>query len=101
MAQDNTVRYHWRVLQLLPSKDRPSYVGLRVTVLERPDGELIVQYEGHTVATQEPPRRMDALFCQWRRQRTTAVSKGSESVPLCVQHKCHLSSITTTVGMVG
>ena len=62
VARDNTVKYHWRVLQLLPDDDRPSYAGLRVAVLERPDGELIVQYEGRTVATQEPPPRMGALW---------------------------------------
>ena len=51
VARDNTVKYHWRVLQLLPDAKRPSYAGLRVEVLERPDGQLIVQYQGHTVAT--------------------------------------------------
>ena len=51
VGRDNTVKYHWRVLQLLPDRERPSYAGLRVDVLERPDGELIVQYQGHTVAT--------------------------------------------------
>ena len=51
VARDNTVQYHWRVLQLLPDAKRPSYAGLRVEVLERPDGQLIVQYQGHTVAT--------------------------------------------------
>ena len=48
--------------QLLPDRERPSYAGLRVEVLERPDGELIVQYQRHTVATQEPPPRMGALW---------------------------------------
>ena len=51
VARDNTVKYHWRVLQLLPDAKRPSYAGLRVEVLERPDGQFIVQYQGHTVAT--------------------------------------------------
>ena len=49
VARDNTVKYHWRVLQLLP--DHTSYAGLRVEVLERPDGELIVRYDGRRVAT--------------------------------------------------
>ena len=62
VGRDNTVKYHWRVLQLLPDRERPSYAGLRVEVLERPDRELIVQYQGHTVATQEPPPRMGALW---------------------------------------
>ena len=61
VARDNTVKYNWRVLQLLPDQERTSYAGLRVEVLERPDGELIVRYEGSRVATQEPPPRMGAL----------------------------------------
>ena len=64
VARDNTVKYHWRVLQLLPDRERPSYAGLRVEVLERPDGELIVQYQGHSVAMQEPPPRMGAVWLQ-------------------------------------
>ena len=73
VGRDNTVKYHWRVLQLLPDRERPSYAGLRVDVLERPDGELIVQYQGHTVATQEPPPRMGALWAS-----VTAWSPGPE-----------------------
>ena len=56
------VKYQWRVLQLLPDQERTSYAGLRVEVLERPDGQLIVRYEGHRVSTQEPPPRMGALW---------------------------------------
>ena len=41
---------------------RTSYAVLRVEVLERPDGQLIVRYEGRRVATQEPPPRMGALW---------------------------------------
>ena len=29
VARDNTVKYHWRTLQLLPSPQRPSYAGAR------------------------------------------------------------------------
>ena len=36
VARDNTVKYHWRVLQLLPDRERPSYAGLRVEVLDTP-----------------------------------------------------------------
>ena len=48
---DNTVKYNWRVLQLLPDQERTSYAGLRVEMLERPDGQLIVRYDGRRVAT--------------------------------------------------
>ena len=44
VARDNTVKYHWRVLQLLPGAERPSYAGLRVDVLERADKELMIRY---------------------------------------------------------
>ena len=53
VARDNTVKYQWRVLQLLPGAERPSYAGLRVDVLERADGELMVRYQGEAVEFQE------------------------------------------------
>ncbi len=57
VARDNTVKYHRRVLQLLPGTERPSYAGLQVEVLERPDRELLIRYQGETVDFQEwePP----------------------------------------------
>ena len=73
VGRDNTVKYNWRVLQLLPDPERTSYAGLRVEVLERPDGQLIVRYEGRRVATQEPPPRMGALWAG-----VTAWSPGPE-----------------------
>ena len=39
-AQDNTVRYNWRTLQLLPRVERPSYAGAKIVVLELPGGSL-------------------------------------------------------------
>ena len=53
VARDNTVKYQWRVLQLLPGAERPSYAGLQVEVLERADGELIIRYQGEAVDFQE------------------------------------------------
>ena len=62
VARDNTVKYHWRVLQLLPGAERPSYAGLRVDVLERADGELMVRYQGEAVDFQEGPPPSSALW---------------------------------------
>ena len=73
VGRDNTVKYNWRVLQLLTDRERTSYAGLRVDVLERPDGQLIVRYDGRRVATQEPPPRMGALWAG-----ATAWSPGPE-----------------------
>ena len=62
VARDNTVKYHWRVLQLLPGEERPSYAGLRVDVLERADGELLIRYQGEAVDFQEGPTLSSALW---------------------------------------
>ncbi len=64
VARDNTVKYQWRVLQLLPGAERPSYAGLRVELLERADGELMVRYqgEGEIVDFQEEALRTPALW---------------------------------------
>ena len=62
VARDNTVKYQWRVLQLLPGAERPSYAGLRVDVLERADGELMIRYQGEAVDFQEGPPPSSALW---------------------------------------
>ena len=62
VARDNTVKYHWRVLQLLPGAGRPSYAGLQVELLERADGELMLRYQGETVDFQEATLRSPALW---------------------------------------
>ena len=62
VVRDNTVKYHWRVLQLLPGAERPSYAGLRVDVLERADGELMIRYQGEAVDYQEGPPPSSALW---------------------------------------
>ena len=62
MARDNTVKYQWRVLQLLPGTERPSYAGLRVDVLERADGKLIIRYQGKANVFQAEPPPSSALW---------------------------------------
>ena len=49
VARDNTVKYQWRTLQLLPGEDRPTYAGTRIEVLELPDGWLRAQHSGKTI----------------------------------------------------
>ena len=53
VARDNTVRYRWRTLQLLPGTDRPSYAGAVVDVLEGLDGSLEVEHEGLIVPSRD------------------------------------------------
>ena len=61
VARDNTVRYRWRTLQLLPGTDRPSYAGATVDVLEGLDDSLAVQHEGRDIPSQEAPPRPSVL----------------------------------------
>ena len=62
VARDNTVKYRWRVLQLVPGADRPSYAGLQVEVLERAYGELMIRYLGESVDFQEAPQPSSAIW---------------------------------------
>ena len=61
VARDNTVKFQWRTLQLLPSEDRPSYAGVKVEVLEQSGGQLMVRYGGEVIPHQEAPPRPGAL----------------------------------------
>ena len=61
VARDNTVKYRWRTLQLLPGMERPSYAGTVVEVLEGPDGHLAVRYQGEIIPSQEAPPRPGIL----------------------------------------
>ena len=55
VAKDNTVRFQLHTFQLLPGRERPSYAGAAVEVLEGLDGQLSVRHEGRIVPAQEAP----------------------------------------------
>ena len=61
VGRDNTVKYRWRTMQLLPDRARPSYAGSVVEVLEGLHGQLAVQHEGRIVASQQAPPRPGIL----------------------------------------
>ena len=69
VARDNTVRYRWRTLQLLPGTDRPTYAGATVDVLEGLDDSLAVQHEGRDIPSQEAPPR-PSVFRGFARRTT-------------------------------
>ena len=79
VARDNTVKYHWRVLQLLPGAERPSYADLRVDVLERADGELMIRYQGEAVDYQEGPLPSSAL---WGADRACSTDPEPQGAPM-------------------
>ena len=55
VARDNTVKYRWRTLQLLPGTERRSYAGAVADVLEGLDGQLAVRYRGEIIPSREAP----------------------------------------------
>ena len=61
VARDNTVKFHRHTLQILPGRQRPSYAGAVVVVLEGLDGRLSLQHEGRIIASQEAPPSPGAL----------------------------------------
>ena len=52
VAKDNIVKYRRSTLQLMPGTERPTYAGAKVDVLERLDGQLVVEHEGHVILSQ-------------------------------------------------
>ena len=61
VARDNTVKYQWRTLKLLPSTECPSYAGVQVEVLEHTDGRLQISHEGEIIPSRPAPHRSGAL----------------------------------------
>ena len=61
VAKENTVKYNWRTLQLLPGTEPPSYAGVQVEVLEHTDGRLQVRHEGEIIPSRPAPSRAGAL----------------------------------------
>ena len=61
VARDNTVKYKWRTLQLLPGTERRSYAGAVIEMLESLDGQLAVRYQGEIIPSQEASPRPGIL----------------------------------------
>jgi DNA-binding CsgD family transcriptional regulator len=61
VARDNTVKYGWHTLQLLPDGERPTYAGVHAEIQERLDGKLAVSYQGRIIPRQEAPPRPGIL----------------------------------------
>ncbi len=61
VARDNTIKYKWRILQLLPDPACRSYAGYRVEIRQYPDGKLEVTYQGRLIKTQEVPPKPGLL----------------------------------------
>ena len=59
VARDNTVKFQRHTLQLLPDRQRRSYAGTAVVVLQGLDGRLSLQHEGRIIAAQEGPQVQD------------------------------------------
>ena len=77
---------------MLPGKNRPTYAGLQVEVLERADGELMIRYHGEAVDFQEAPPPSSALWgegsvCSPSPEESDVADGGSNSHPNPAQRK--------------
>ena len=61
VARDNTLKYGWHTLQLLPEAGHHGHAGNLVEVQERLSGDLVVCYQGRSIATREAPPRPGLL----------------------------------------
>ncbi|MDD5083137.1 MAG: ISNCY family transposase [Dehalococcoidales bacterium] len=61
VAKDNTVKYRWRTLQLLPDQDRRSYAGATAEIQLRLDGSIVAYHQGQLIPTREAPPRPGIL----------------------------------------
>lgn len=61
VARDNTIKYCWHTLQLIPDEARKSYAGVRAEIQEHLDGKLAVSYQGQVIPTREAPPRPGIL----------------------------------------
>ncbi len=64
VTRHNTVKYGWRILHLLPGRERTSYAGARVEVVERPDGDLSVRHHGEPIALRLGTVHISPQMCQ-------------------------------------
>jgi len=61
VARDNTVKYRWHTLQLLPGQDHRSYAGATAEVQVRLDGSMVVYHQGQLIPAREAPPRPGIL----------------------------------------
>ena len=80
VASDNTISYHGRRVQLLPTEQRRSFARARVCVHEHFDGQVLIFWQGHAV----PSRLAPADPVQLRQSAALPVvgaSAGGEAAP--------------------
>ena len=78
VGADNTVQLGEHRLQLLPGRNRVSYVRCNVEVHERIDGSLGVYYQGEQLASQSAP--MEAPVLRARQYRRPLVQDSQEAI---------------------
>ena len=80
VVRDNTVKYRWCTLQLLPGIERPSYAGSHVEVIEMLDGELVVEHHRHIIPSQEAPPVRSSCAASTTDLHTSSFHRSSATV---------------------
>ena len=71
VANDNTISFQGRTLQLLPDLQRLTYARARVEVQQRIDGSIVACYRGKTIAVTDAPAHPVTLRAHKVHRRTT------------------------------
>lgn len=90
VARDNTVKYRWHTLQLLPDSERRSYAGVQAEVQIRLDGDMVVLYDGQIIPCREAPPRAAVL-----RSGESTWNHVLPILPKCITDNFVYESITT------
>jgi transposase len=91
VANDNTVQFETRRMQLLPGPQRISYARCRVEVQQRLDGSLVIIYQGEPVAAQCAPTEAAAP----RPSYSTSTSTSTHGEPAQDARREDLTAWTT------
>jgi hypothetical protein len=90
VARDNTIKYQWHTLQLLPSSDRRSYTGVRAELQIRLDGNMVVLHDGQVIPSREAPPRAEVL-----RSGEITWNRTLPVLPKCITDNFAYENITT------
>lgn len=90
VARDNTVKYRWHTLQLLPGSERHSYTGVQAEVQIRLDGNMVVLHEGQAIPSREAPPRAGVL-----RSGESTWNNVLPVLPKCITDNFVYENITT------
>jgi transposase len=92
VANDNTVQFETRRIQLLPGPQRLSYARCQIEVQQRLDGSLVIVYQGEEIGSQPAPAEPPVVRAQPSASRDNAAPTTVMEHPLASTGREHLAA---------